>query len=67
MKKRKSRLWKDYALYRGDDLLMVGTIEELAKYMEVTVKSARFITYPSYHKRCEGSDQRIYAVAIEED
>lgn len=64
---RKPRTSKDYALYRGDDLLMVGTVDEIARYLDIAKKSVYFLSYPSYHKRCEGSERRAYVVAIEED
>lgn len=65
--KRKPRTSKDYALYRGDDLLMVGTVEEIARYLGIKPKSVYFLSYPSYHKRCEGSAIRVMVFPIEED
>lgn len=64
---RKSRTSKDYALYRGDDLLMVGTVEEIARYLGIQPKSVYFLSSKSYHKRCEGSAVRIMVYPIEED
>lgn len=64
---RKPRTIRDYALYRGDDLLMVGTVNEIASYLGIQPKSVYFLSYPSYHKRCEGSQVRILVVPIEDD
>lgn len=65
--KRKPRTVKDYAIYRGDDLLMVGSVNEIADYLGIKPKSVYFLSYPSYHKRCEGSQVRLVVFPIEED
>jgi hypothetical protein len=64
---RKPRTSRDYALYKGDDLLMVGSVNEIADYLGIKPKSVYFLSYPSYHKRCEGSTVRVMVVPIEED
>lgn len=40
-----------YALYKGDDILTIGTIKELAKYLGVKEKTVYFYSTPTYRKR----------------
>ncbi len=65
-KKRKSRLVKDYALYRAEELLMVGTISELATFLNKKEKTVLTISYPSYHKRFKENNNRLYALPLED-
>lgn len=44
-----------YALYKGDDILIVGTKEELAKYLGVSVRTIEFYRTPSSRKRDKGN------------
>lgn len=41
----------EYAIYKGEELLMIGTIEEIAKARGVKPASIRFYTFPAYQKR----------------
>lgn len=51
---------KEYALYKGDELLIIGTIEEIAKHQNISVSTARFYRYPCYKKRrINSSDSKI--------
>ena len=40
-----------YAMYKGDDFLTMGTVEELAAYKHVRVGSIEFMLSPTYRKR----------------
>ena len=40
-----------YALYKGDNFLTLGTKEELAKYLNVSIKTIEFYGRPCYQKR----------------
>lgn len=42
---------KEYALYKGDELLGIGTLQELSKQFGVKVKSLLFYQTPAYRKR----------------
>lgn len=42
---------KEYALYKGDELLGVGTLKELSKEFGVKIKSLLFYQTPAYRKR----------------
>jgi hypothetical protein len=40
-----------FAVYKGDQYLMDGTLREIAEARGITLNSARFLTYPAYKKR----------------
>lgn len=42
---------KTYALYKGDDLLAMGTKKELADLYGVKVETISFYNTPAYEKR----------------
>lgn len=42
---------KEYALYKGDKFLGVGTVKELAKQMGTTEQAIRYYHTPAYKKR----------------
>lgn len=56
-----------YALYRGDDLLGIGTAKELAEAQGVKPETIKFYATPVYQRRANGSPKRLTAVKIEED
>ncbi|MBC2368120.1 hypothetical protein HBP99_05705 [Listeria booriae] len=41
----------EYALYKGDELLQIGTIEELAKFKNVKRETILFYTSRAYRER----------------
>ncbi|MBC2367811.1 hypothetical protein HBP99_04145 [Listeria booriae] len=41
----------EYALYKGDELLKIGTVDELAEYKGVKRETILFYTSPTYTKR----------------
>lgn len=42
---------KEYALYKGDELLGIGTLETLSKEFGIKIKSLLFYQTPTYKKR----------------
>ncbi|OFI49552.1 hypothetical protein BG261_02945 [Floricoccus tropicus] len=42
---------KIYSLYRGEENLCDGTLEEIAELMQMKVKSLKYFGYPAYCKR----------------
>ena len=42
---------KEYALYKGDELLAMGTKDEIAKQLGISVRSVTYYGTPSYAKR----------------
>jgi hypothetical protein len=42
---------KEYAVYKGDSFLCMGTVNECAEHMGVLPETVRFYTTPTYQKR----------------
>jgi hypothetical protein len=42
---------KEYAVYKGDDLLCMGTAKDCSEYLGVQEKTVRFYLTPSYKNR----------------
>ena len=55
-----------YALYRGDELLTVGSIRELSEYLQVKELTVRFYGTPGWLRRIN-QENAIYIIKIEED
>lgn len=50
---------KEYALYKGENCLAIGTIKEIAEVMKVKYKTIYFYTTPTYKKRVKlGKNRR---------
>lgn len=62
-RKRKPDL-RDYALYKGDEFIDLGTKEYLASVLGVDKRTIDFYSYPVYQKRTGG---RGYVVFLIED
>lgn len=41
----------EYAMYKGEDLLCIGTLEELAEFRGVQRETIYWYTMPTYQKR----------------
>lgn len=50
-----------YALYKGEQNLADGTLEEIARKTGKTYKSLKWMTYPSYKRLIQ---QRIHKVGV---
>ena len=48
----------EYALYKGDELLSIGTIKELAEEFRVGERTIHFYMTPTYKKRTNESKAR---------
>jgi hypothetical protein len=57
---------KYYALYKGDELLTVGTKKELAKYLNVSENTIRFYASPTYQRRNKKGNGYL-VVKVEDD
>lgn len=53
-----------YALYKGDNILTIGSIRELALYLGVTERTIRFYSTPTHRKR---NKEGYLVIKIEED
>ncbi|HFI0151143.1 TPA: hypothetical protein ACGO3A_002038 [Streptococcus suis] len=49
---------KEYALYKGDKLLAIGTAKELAEKFGVKVATIHFYKSPAYLKRTDDKKAR---------
>ncbi|WP_375614878.1 hypothetical protein [Streptococcus thermophilus] len=49
---------KEYALYRGDELLAIGTKREIAEQLGISVRSVSFYGTTSYAKRTSEKNGR---------
>lgn len=59
---------KQYALYRGDEILGIGTAKELAEMRGIKLSSLLFLVSPAYKKRRVNSKRNILVlIRIEDD
>jgi len=58
---------KEYALYRGDTFLMIGTINEIAEAYNIKPSTVRFYASQVYKKRRENNKDYLILVEIEDD
>ncbi len=56
-----------YALYKGDEFIMLGTAEELAKYENVKKETIIIMCSPSYRKKLKDKDNAKIVIKIEDD
>lgn len=54
-----ARKIKEYALYKDDDLLALGTIGEIAKELKILEQTVRTYMTPSYQKRTKRSRRML--------
>lgn len=52
------KIQPEYALYKGDELLAMGTIDEIAERLGASVKAVKFIGTPHYEGRTDPSRAR---------
>ena len=55
---------KEYALYKGEECLAIGTIKEIANKMKVKEETIYFYTTPTYKKRCKKSKNRRELIKV---
>jgi len=44
----------EYAVYRGDELIIIGTLKECAERLSTSEQMIKYYSYPSQKKRAEG-------------
>lgn len=54
----KEKTLNEYALYKGEEILQIGTISEIAKSEGILQKSVRFLMTPTYKKRTKSKNRR---------
>ena len=47
----------EYALYRGDEFLDIGTIKELSKRYNISVKTLRWYSTPCYKNKIKNKNK----------
>lgn len=59
---------KEYVLYKGDEILAIGTLKEIAEKMKVKVKTIGFYLTPTYQNRGLGkkSNNRRVLIKLED-
>ena len=62
---RKTRTNPEYALYKGDEFITLGTIKEIAKFLGVSERTVHFYSTPTYRKRNQKGNAYI-VIRIEE-
>lgn len=55
----------EYALYKGDELLQIGTADELAAFKQVKRKTILFYATPTYQNRT--SEKSLRTIRLEEE
>ena len=55
-----------YALYRGEDYLADGTLDELAQFLGVKRKTVQFYMTPSWLKRTSENALRLFELDDDE-
>ncbi|MGG3800622.1 hypothetical protein [Metabacillus fastidiosus] len=59
---------KEYAVYKGENLICMGTIKECAVYMGVLPATVKFYTTATYKRRIEKrKNPRNYIVVVNLD
>lgn len=61
---------KEYAVYRGDELLAIGTAEDCAKKLKVTARYIGWLVTPTAAKRLaqvKDPNKRLTGIRLEDD
>ena len=58
MKRRSHKEIQEYAIYKGEEIICMGTAKEIAKKLNIKPKTVQFLSTPAYLKRVER--KRIY-------
>lgn len=56
---------KEYALYKGDEILQIGTIQEIAKEQNIKERTVKFYKTPIYEKRIQNRKSKKARILIE--
>lgn len=59
---------EEFAVYRGEEFICMGTLQECADHMGVSIKTMSFYTFPVYQRRvAERKNPRNYITVTELD
>ena len=56
-----------YSIYKGDDILFTGTLDECAEYLKVKTNTAKFYAQPSQIKRTKNKGLVLVRVDKDDD
>lgn len=56
---------KEYALYKGEECLAIGTIKKIAKQLKVKERTIYFYTTPTYKKRVKAGKNRRELITLD--
>lgn len=56
---------KEYALYKGDNFIAMGTIKEIAETLNKSFRTIYYYTTSQYKLRCKGSFKRLTMVELD--
>lgn len=57
----------EYALYKGDEFVAIGTAKQLAERMNVQIGTIKFWSSPTYHRRIIKHNVAIVVIKMEEE
>ena len=55
-----------YALYKGDQFITDGTIREIHRETGKSINFLKYMTYPTYEKRCVNGPNRLRMISLDE-
>ncbi|TCU72906.1 hypothetical protein EV204_105242 [Tissierella praeacuta] len=58
---------KEYALYKGEEILAMGTVSEIAKEMNIKKETVLYYRTPTQKKRSKSDNCRILIPLNEEE
>lgn len=56
---------KEYAAYRGDDLIVSGSLLKVALFLKVKTETVIWLATPTCHKRRKGSKKALLVYRVE--
>lgn len=56
---------KEYAAYRGDNLIVSGSLMKVARFLNIKKESVIFMATPTYGKRRKGSKKALLIYRVE--
>lgn len=56
----------EYALYKGDKLMIIGTINKIANSLNIKSESVKFYKTPTYKKRTTENARRLVSLEKED-
>lgn len=57
----------EFALYKGENILCIGTISEIANHQNISEETVKFYGRPAYIKRRQNANAKDYKILIDLD